>query len=124
MNQPQRSEINADAFINLHRPLIFLDLETTGTDSQHDRIVELSAIKLHPDRSQESLYYLLNPGKHISDGASKIHGFTDEDVADQPKFCEVANEIFTFFDTSGIKYACYGAAVINYFLVFLHNKKK
>ena len=97
MNQSQPSEINADAYLNLHRPLIFFDLETTGTDSQHDRIVELSAVKLHPDHSQERVYYLLNPGKHISDGASKIHGFTDNDVADKPTFCEVANEVGSFF---------------------------
>ena len=97
MNQLQSSEIISDAFLNLKRPLIFFDLETTGTDSQRDHIVEISAIKLNIDQSQSRLHYVLNPQIPIPQGATKIHGFTDEDVSDKPSFCDTANEIYSFF---------------------------
>ena len=81
----------------MEKPLIFFDLETTGLDCQHDRIVELSAIKLNPDCSRTKFYYLLNPGIPIPEEATDIHGITDEDVADQPSFCDIAEEVHQFF---------------------------
>lgn len=97
MNQVQLAEPKSDVFLHLQRPLIFFDLETTGVDPQHDRIIEISAIKLHPDQSQENLYYLLNPGIHIPEEASEVHGFTDEDVRNKPTFCNVASQVCRFF---------------------------
>ena len=97
MNQAQLPEVNSGAYIDLQRPLVFFDLETTGVETQTARIVELSAIKLNPDKSQERLYHVLNPGVHIPEDATAIHGFTDEDVAGKPSFCNVANEVCSFF---------------------------
>ena len=97
MNQSQLPALHPGAHIDLHRPLIFFDLETTGVETQTARIVELSAIKVNPDQSQEKLYHVLNPGIPIPDGATAMHGFTDEDVADKPFFCDVSHEVCSFF---------------------------
>ena len=46
--------------LNLARPLAFFDLETTGLDIAKDRIVEISILKIFPDQSRKTLYYLVN----------------------------------------------------------------
>jgi len=97
MNQQKESAHNTNTFLHLEKPLIFFDLETTGLDCQKDRIVELSAIKLHPDGSQSSLYYLLNPCMDIPEVAREVHGITNAMVADKPPFCDVADSVYDFF---------------------------
>ncbi|WP_170971184.1 3'-5' exonuclease [Ilyomonas limi] len=97
MNQQEESAYNANVFLQLEKPLIFFDLETTGLDYQRDRIVELSAIKLNPDGSQSSLHYLLNPCIEIPEAATEIHGITNGMVADKPAFCDVADNVYDFF---------------------------
>lgn len=83
--------------IHLERPIVFFDLETTGTDVSKDRIVELYAKKISPDGSESEYYQLINPKMKISYGASKVHGITNEKVASEPSFEEVAPIIFEFF---------------------------
>jgi len=78
------------------KPIIFFDLETTGTSMQ-DRIVEIGAIKIHVDQSVEQLHYLINPTVSIPVEASLIHGIYDHQLTDKPRFNEVASEIQTFF---------------------------
>ena len=51
--------------IKLTRPVVFFDLETTGTSITHDRIVELSYIKVYPDGKEDSETIRVNPGCHI-----------------------------------------------------------
>ncbi len=79
--------------LKLKNPLIFFDLETTGVDAAKDRIVEISLMKLHPDGTQEVKTRRLNPGMHIPEEASAIHGITDDDVRDCPLFREVAKSL-------------------------------
>src|SRR5690349_2429345 len=97
MSQLKQPVHNANTFLDLEKPLIFFDLETTGLDCQRDRIVEISAIKLNPDGSQSTLYYLINPCMNIPDSASEIHGITNGMVADKPPFCDVADCVYEFF---------------------------
>lgn len=84
-------------FLTLTRPIIFYDLETTGKSPAVDRIVEIFAIKLHPDGSQEELHRYLNPTVPIPPEATAVHGISDEMVADKPTFAELAEELTAFF---------------------------
>ena len=76
--------------LNLKRPIVFFDLETTGLDIANDRIVELCYIKVEPNGNEESKAMRLNPEKHISESATKVHGISDEDVKGCPTFREIA----------------------------------
>ncbi|OYU84878.1 MAG: DNA polymerase III subunit epsilon [Flavobacterium sp. BFFFF2] len=79
--------------LQLHRPLCFFDLETTGTDVARDRIVEISVLKLYPNGNRESRTWLVNPGVPIPLQASQIHGITNEKVANEPTFDQLATSI-------------------------------
>lgn len=76
--------------MTLNKPLILLDLETTGTSIQHDRIVQIATIRLDLDGVREKKTHLINPGIPIPQGATDIHGVTDEMVAGKPMFKEIA----------------------------------
>lgn len=82
--------------LNLTRPLAFFDLETTGVDVAHDRIVQIAILKANPDESLDRLEHLINPGMHIPEDSSAIHGIHDADVAGQPSFKDMGNEILAF----------------------------
>lgn len=84
--------------LNLKNPLIFFDLETTGVDVSKDRIVEICYIKVFPDGSEKEYSRRINPGMHIPEGASAVHGIYDDDVKDCPLFREVAKEIAADFE--------------------------
>lgn len=88
--------------LTLNRPIVFFDLETTGTNPAYDRIVEFGGIKLHPDGSRETLVKKVHPGRAIPPGAEKIHGISDEDVKDCPHFESIAEELLSFFRDSDI----------------------
>ena len=79
--------------LNITKPIIFFDLETTGIDVARDRIVELCYIKLHPDGEKEERSMRLNPTIPIPSFASEVHGITNEDVKDCPTFKDVANQL-------------------------------
>lgn len=79
--------------LNLKNPVVFFDLETTGTNINTDRIVEICYLKVYPNGKEEAKTLRINPGIHIPEESSKIHGIYDEDVADCPTFKEVAKEI-------------------------------
>lgn len=83
--------------LNLKRPIVFFDLETTGTNITSDRIVEISVIKLHPDGREETRTRRINPEMHIPTESSAIHHIFDEDVANEPTFKEIAKSLATFF---------------------------
>jgi len=87
--------------LELERPIIFFDLETTGLDPQRDRIVELAAVKIRPDGSREEKTKRFNPGMSIPKEASAVHGITDADVKNEPPFSKVAKGpkgIAAYFD--------------------------
>lgn len=76
--------------LNLKRPIVFFDLETTGVDTAKDRIVEISMVKVMPDGEEIVKTRKINPGIHIPEEATAIHGITDEDVKDCPTFAQIA----------------------------------
>ena len=84
--------------LNLKKPIIFFDLETTGTDISKDRIVEICYIKVYPDGRETEYTRRINPGMHIPEVASAVHGIYDEDVKDCPLFKDVAREIANEFE--------------------------
>ncbi|MBO5941357.1 MAG: 3'-5' exonuclease [Kiritimatiellae bacterium] len=88
--------------LKLDRPLIVFDIESTGVNPRHDRIIELAAIKLNPDGTEETKTWLLNPSVPIPPETTQIHGISDEDVKDCPTFSERAEEIFDFFENCDI----------------------
>ena len=82
--------------LNLTNPIVFFDLETTGIEVAHDRIVEICLLKIPPSGNEESKVMRLNPTIHIPEGASAVHGIYDKDVANCPTFKDVAQEIWDF----------------------------
>ncbi len=72
------------------RPIIFFDLETTGVSTSNDRIIQIGAIKVLPDGTEEVKNVLINPTIPIPASASAIHGVYDKDVAKSPTFQQVS----------------------------------
>lgn len=79
--------------LNLKNPLVFFDLETTGTNINSDRIVEICYLKVYPNGNEEAKTMRINPEMHIPEQASAVHGIYDADVADCPTFKDVAKKI-------------------------------
>ena len=84
--------------LNLKRPIIFFDLETTGVDTANDRIVEISMIKIMPDGEEIVRTRRINPQMHIPEQATAIHGITDEMVKDEPTFAQIAKSMAHFIE--------------------------
>ncbi len=79
--------------LKLKNPLVFFDLETTGTNINTDRIVEICYLKVYPNGNEESKTMRINPGMPIPAEASAVHGIYDADVAGCPTFKEVARKV-------------------------------
>ena len=79
--------------LELTRPICFFDLETTGVNVSKDRIVEISILKVFPNKSQELKTWLVNPEMVIPQEVIDIHGVTNERVADAPTFKELSSVI-------------------------------
>jgi DNA polymerase-3 subunit epsilon len=79
--------------LNLKNPIIFFDLETTGTNTTRDRIVEISFLKVYPNGKEEVKTKRVNPEMPIPKESSDIHGITDEDVKDEPTFRQIAKSL-------------------------------
>ena len=84
--------------LNLKRPIIIFDLETTGVDTARDRIVEISLVKVMPDGEKIIKTRRLNPEMHIPEEATAVHHITDEDVKDCPTFRQVAKSLAQFLE--------------------------
>jgi len=82
--------------LKLLKPIIFIDLETTGLNPWSDRIVEATFLKIYPDGSEELITKLINPEVPIPDEATAIHGITDSDVAGKPNFNQCSAELIAF----------------------------
>ena len=90
--------------LNIQKPLVIFDLETTGLDMVNDRVIQLSYIKVYPDGKETRGDMLINPEKHIPEVVEQLTGIKDADVADKPTFKQVAaklNEEFTGCDFAG-----------------------
>ena len=72
--------------LNLKRPLVFFDLETTGLSITEDRIVEIALVKVNVNNTVEEKTWLINPEMHIPEEVSAIHKITDDMVKDKPTF--------------------------------------
>lgn len=79
--------------LNLTRPLVVFDLETTGLDIVRDRIFQLSYIKVYPDGKEERENIFVNPGKEIPQEVVELTGTSNPDVADKPTFKALAPEL-------------------------------
>ena len=79
--------------LNLTKPLVVFDLETTGLDLVNDRIIQLSYIKVFPDGKEERGNILINPERPIPSLISQLTGITDDDVKDKPTFKAIAHEL-------------------------------
>lgn len=81
----------------LRNPIVFFDLETTGTNVLRDKIVEISYIKVMPSGEEIERTLRVNPGMPIPPESTAIHHITDEDVKDCPTFKQVAKELAQVF---------------------------
>ena len=86
--------------LNLKNPIVFLDLETTGVDVANDRIIEISLVKVSPgsetpEVKTRRIKPLNDRGEvmHIPEEATAVHGITDEDVAGEPTFRQIAKSL-------------------------------
>ena len=79
--------------LNLTKPIVFFDLETTGINIATDKIVEISILKVFPNGNKESKTWLVNPEIEIPKEAADIHGITNEKVVTEPTFKELASKV-------------------------------
>ena len=90
--------------LNLTKPLVIFDLETTGLDLVKDRIIQISYIKVYPDGHEERGNELVNPEKPIEPMITQLTGISNDDVKDKPTFKQlgaVLAEKFTGCDFAG-----------------------
>ncbi len=90
------------AKLNLTKPIVFFDLETTGINVSKDRIVEICILKVMPDGTETVKTWRVNPTIPIPENASNVHGIYDKDVENEPTFAELGVEISQFIGTSDL----------------------
>jgi DNA polymerase-3 subunit epsilon len=88
--------------LDLTKPLVFIDLETTGVNPASDRIIDMAALKANVNGTIETKTWRVNPGIPIPQATTKIHGIKNEDVADAPLFAAVAPQILDFIGTADL----------------------
>ncbi len=84
--------------IELDRPLVFFDLETTGLSTQDDRIIEMAILRVSPQGDVMERVRRFNPGRPIDPEARAVHGISDEDLADEAPFSARAKSLFDLMD--------------------------
>ena len=89
--------------LNLTKPLVIFDLETTGLDLVKDRIIQISFIKVMPNGQEERGDELINPEKPIDPQITQLTGISNEDVKDKPTFKQLAQKLAQKF--SGCDFA-------------------
>ncbi|MBA2329139.1 MAG: 3'-5' exonuclease, partial [Flavisolibacter sp.] len=82
--------------LQLKKPLVFIDVEATGTNVCADRIVEIAMVKNQPDGNRSVKRKLINPQIPIPAVVTDIHGITDEMIKDAPTFKQAAQDIKQF----------------------------
>jgi DNA polymerase-3 subunit epsilon len=106
--------------LELTRPIIFFDLEATGTNPQVDRIVEICVAKLMPGGESQIKTRRLNPERPIPAESTEIHGITDKDVADEPTFPQISASLNLFFEDCDLA----GYNIVRYDIPLLTNEFK
>ena len=84
--------------LDLDRPIIFFDLETTGVSTEYARIVQMALIKIFPNGNIVKKCRLINPTIPIPEDATKVHGITNEMVENELRFKQMANTILGIFE--------------------------
>ena len=90
--------------LNLQKPLVIFDLETTGLDLVKDRVIQISYIKVYPDGREERGNEIINPEQFIPAEVEQLTGITNDDVKDKPTFKQLATKLaeqFTGSDFAG-----------------------
>jgi DNA polymerase-3 subunit epsilon len=82
--------------LQLKRPLVFLDLETTGVNVGTDRIIEIALLKVYPGGKTESKVHRINPTIPIPPDSTKVHGISDADIKDAPTFKDLCKDLNAF----------------------------
>ena len=95
--------------LELKRPLLFFDIESTGLNIANDCIVELSFVKIFPDGEQRVKTWRILPWdynakcqKSIDPKASEVNGIKDEDLKGEPRFSEVAPEVISWLEDADL----------------------
>jgi DNA polymerase-3 subunit epsilon len=88
--------------LNLQKPLVIFDLETTGLDLVKDRVIQLSYIKVYPDGHEERGDEIINPEKPIPDEVVQLTGISNDDVKGKPTFKQLATNLSQVFSGSDI----------------------
>ena len=88
--------------LKLHKPICFFDLETTGIQVSKDRIVEVSILKVFPNGNKESKTWLVNPEMNIPAETTAIHGISNEKVANEPTFKQLAPTVYQMIKDSDL----------------------
>jgi DNA polymerase-3 subunit epsilon len=95
--------------LNLERPLLFFDIESTGLNIASDSIIELCFVKILPGGEQRIKTWRVKPWdyergcqKPINPSAQAVHGISAEDLADCPTFCEIADEVVEWISDSDL----------------------
>ena len=88
--------------LKLHKPICFFDLETTGIQVSKDRIVEISILKVFPNGNKESKTWLVNPEMNIPAETTAIHGISNEKVANEPTFKQLAPTVYQMIKDSDL----------------------
>ena len=94
--------------LNLTKPLVIFDLETTGLDLVKDRIIQISYIKVNPNGVEERGNELVNPEKPIPEDVVALTGISNEDVKDKPTFKQLGQQLAQKF--TGCDFAGYTSA--------------
>ena len=79
-------------------PILFFDLETTGVDPQVDRIVQFAGVRMNPEHEPVEFTCKCNPEIEISEGASKVHGITNEEAKKYETFDFYGEKLFHLAD--------------------------
>ncbi len=84
--------------IKITKPVVFIDVETTGLDTKSDKIIDITLIKIKPDGTEETINELINPNIPIPKEATEIHGIKDSDVLNKKDFKFHAQKIVEFIN--------------------------
>lgn len=88
--------------LKLTKPIVFIDLETTGLMIGRDHIIQIGMIKILPSGQEKTYNQLINPGVAIPEAITQLTGISNADVSLAPKFSEVATEIRDFINNSDL----------------------
>lgn len=87
---------------NQKRPLVFMDIESTGLSTSHDRIIEIAMIRMEPNGVEKSFSTFINPETFIPEPSFEIHHITNEMVKNAPTFREIAPQIRDFIGAADL----------------------